>query len=1036
MSTCVDSQLAPIPAIFPGTADYTRGFIWFVAEEVRAQLQQALQGLDSSSCVQVTSLEPRRHLFDDSGVTHDKNLHELVASIPVSSSSSSSSSGGGALGGRQQAWLPFKPTDLLLLSTKQVRGVEDLQQPYCSPWMLALVTSTPDQQQLSAAAAAAGPDSAGSSSWEVDIKVNVFAVSGSPEHDALLSSSSSWWAYGLNSLATAKRAFDALQQLASQSDEATISPILQQVLQPVPQPDCRAASSTYSSSFDTAIVSYCQQGSPLNPSQQKVLLHVASSTINSSSTSQPTASAHISSPISLVQGPPGTGKTATLTKLLSLLGCSGSRVLACAPTNVAVCQLAARYLQLLGSAGQFAASGEPSTSSSSSSGSTASRAGLSLLGPGDVLLVGTEERLDLSDSLLGVFLPARVQRLMAVAGPTGLLDTLGQLKHTLSARLYAEWRQHSMQQGLLPPADCSGGSGSGKGPLHSDTAVAFEEFLQRRLVRLQAQLQQQLQVVQSDLPQQLAGARGLQARMQQLLMLLQQFLGLLQQHGHDDKRHSGHGSVLAAYAGLAADHGPSAGLNLLTGRSPSPQQQQQQQQQQPDSSWLEIAVQLLQVSTAAQGVVPNILRQRPNAYTLQQFCLRSCRHVFCTVAAVGSGVMSGAGSFAVAVVDEASQLVEAEAAILLARTCCPQDDSSSLEETTSKQLLQHLVLVGDPKQLPATVISQRAAQLGYSRSLFERLQQQGHMVMLLDVQYRCRPEISLWPRRQFYDGQLQDGPNVCDPGYGTDLFSSSGSSGGAADGSQLLAPFLMIDVPGSFEERGNSTGSTDTSISNPMEVDVVMWLLKMLKQQAAAAGLDELSVGVITPYRRQVDTILQQCSPSTGATGSNSSSSSSSSSVEAGCLRIDVRSVDGFQGSERDVIILSAVRANGQRVIGFLADPRRLNVAVTRARFALVVVCNAHTVAVDPNWASLLRSAKQRGLLRVLDASAAAGGDKLLVSLHKRLQQRQWQQQLIKGSAQLFSTDLCPWQVTLFRGCRKHLARHTAPLSTLPFVTC
>lgn len=615
--------------------------------------------------MQVTSLEPRRHLFDDSGVIHDKNLQEVVASIPVSSSGG----GRGALGGQQQAWLPIKPTSLLLLSTKQVRGVEDLQQPCCSPWMLALVTSTPDQQQLSASAAAAVPSSTGSSSWEVDIKVNVFAVPGSPEHNALLNSSSSWWAYGLNSLATAKRAYDALQQLAGQSDEATISPILQQVLQPVPQPDCCAASSTCCSSVDSAIVSYCQQGSPLNPSQQKVLLHVASSTINSSSASQHTASALISSSISLVQGPPGTGKTATLTKLLSVLGCTGSRVLACAPTNVAVCQLAARYLQLLGTAGQFAASEEPSTSSSRSSiGSSASRAGLSLqcFGPGDVLLVGTEERLDLSDSLLGVFLPARVQRLMGVAGPTGLLDTLGQLKHTLSARLYAEWRQHSMQQELLPPADSPTGSGSSTDPLHSGTAVAFEEFLQRRLVKLQAQLQQQLQVVQSDLPQQLAGARGLQTRMQQLLMLLQQLL--LQLHDHDGTRHSGHGPVLAAYAGLEADHGPSASLNLLTGRSPSPQQQQQQQ---PHSSWLEVAVQLLQASTAAQGVVPNILRQRPNAYTLQQFCLRSCRHVFCTVAAVGSGLMSGAGSFAVAVVDEASQLVEAEAAILLARTCCP-----------------------------------------------------------------------------------------------------------------------------------------------------------------------------------------------------------------------------------------------------------------------------------------------------------------------------------------------------------------------------
>lgn len=80
--------------------------------------------------------------------------------------------------------------------------------------------------------------------------------------------------------------------------------------------------------------------------------------------------------------------------------------------------------------------------------------------------------------------------------------------------------------------------------------------------------------------------------------------------------------------------------------------------------------------------------------------------------------------------------------------------------------LRQLVLVGDPKQLPATVFSQLAKGCGYSISLFERLQEQGKQYSLLAVQYRMHPVISAWPREQFYGGALEDGPNVQQPGYG------------------------------------------------------------------------------------------------------------------------------------------------------------------------------------------------------------------------------------------------------------------------------
>jgi senataxin len=330
-------------------------------------------------------------------------------------------------------------------------------------------------------------------------------------------------------------------------------------------------------------------------------------------------------------------------------------------------------------------------------------------------------------------------------------------------------------------------------------------------------------------------------------------------------------------------------------------------------------------------------------------------------------------------------MVEAEAATLLAR-CILADPAGQQPQ---------LVLVGDIKQLPATVISQRAAQQGYSRSLFERLQQRGsHVPLQLNMQYRCRPEISAWPRQQFYGGQLQDGPHVLEPSYGAALLQPlAGSNGsGGAEGLPFSGPFgMMLDVPGSFEKQGRiNSGSVAgrlvaNSYSNPMEADTVSWLLQHLVKKysaimgAAAAAAAPITVGVITPYKRQVATILQQCMLLTGkSTAANSSSESSSSSSSSssdgnlviGPLQVDVRSVDGFQRQERDVIIFSAVRANkfsSTRAMGFTADARRLNVALTRARNMLIVVCNACTVSNDPLWEGLLESAQAQGVLRVVD---------------------------------------------------------------------
>jgi hypothetical protein len=1011
-----------------------------VAEEVRAQLQQALHGLSGNTWVHIDSISPKGHRFDASGNQHDKNLHELTAWLDLDGLLPEANSSSGGRSSRQQLQLPFRPKDLLLLSSKQVSSIEDLQQPRCSPWLLALVTTTPDSRQLAAAAAAAAGSVSGGSNGDgctgvlAEMNLVVFSVPGSPEYQELFGSNSSgWYACSLGSLATSIRTFDALQQLGKLGEPACQTPILRHILSPPAQQARASLAATAPDGTTTsqpgqamsgsamgslpqilrAVQSYCQQAPALNLSQQAVLLQVASGTSGSSrhrgsSSSRVAAGAlQVSAAggwghaITLVQGPPGTGKTATTTRLLSVLGCCGSRVLACAPTNVAVCQLAGRYLQLLDSKQQFAAAGSSNPRATSGVNSSSNMTGMQLqqLGRGDVLLVGSGDRLDLSDDLLSVFLPARVQRLMGIAGPMGLLQSLQSVKHVLSPGLLTEWTQDQQQ------LQQQGGAVS--------AAASFEGFLLFKVAQLQHDLQQQLQVVQDDLP--VLETSDLLLQLLAVVATLQRLQDALlsaQQAGAADTScsSSSPGScVLSAFKALRTRQGSQADFRAVVESPAGPDDQ--------PPAWLPAAVQAVRASTAAQAAIPNSLKQRPNAFRLQQLCLQSCRHLFCTVAAVGSGVMTGAGSFDVAVIDEAAQLVEAETAILLARTCCPKQDKEGSDEdavftggakgqfsgtqteysregsTAGDVQLQHLVLVGDPKQLPATVISQRAEQLGYSRSLFERLQQQGHPVLLLDVQYRCRQEISLWPRQQYYGGNLQDGANVCDPGYGASVLGSSASSSGGLQ----LQPFLMLDVAGSFEERG--TGSADTSISNPMEVDVVMYLLRYVCLPAAQSA-SQLSVGVISPYRRQVAAIMQQCT---------SSSSSASSSFQMGGMQVDVRSVDGFQGSERDVIILSAVRSNPQRSIGFLTDPRRLNVAVTRARFSLVVVGNCSTLSADPVWSSLIQSARQRGLLRVL--SPAPGDDKLLASLHGRLHQRHWEEQLLRGQAKLFTG--CPWQVSI-----------------------
>ncbi|CAI5497828.1 unnamed protein product, partial [Closterium sp. Naga37s-1] len=344
------------------------------------------------------------------------------------------------------------------------------------------------------------------------------------------------------------------------------------------------------------------------------------------------------------------------------------------------------------------------------------------------------------------------------------------------------------------------------------------------------------------------------------------------------------------------------------------------------------------------------LSSNPSAATVATQCVAGARLVLSTVSSSARALVRCSGHFPLLLLDEAAQLVEAESLVAL-----------------QARGLRYAVLVGDPKQLPATVMSKVAVQGHYNRSLFERLQSTGWHAELLSVQYRMHPDISRFPSHGFYHGRIEDGPNVCQPSHCPPHLHL------------LFGPYRFFHVRGREERDSAAVDAGSRSVSNSVEAAVVIALLTRLSTGKEGGGA--VKVGLISPYARQVE-LLQRA-------------------VEAKpwpSLTVEVNTVDGFQGRECDVVVVSTVRSNSSRSIGFVADPRRLNVAITRARHALWVVGDAHTLQRGDNmWAQLVQDAERRGCL------VEAGSDEGLA----RAVERRWvqvgeAQQLLKPHSGLW----------------------------------
>ena len=318
------------------------------------------------------------------------------------------------------------------------------------------------------------------------------------------------------------------------------------------------------------------------------------------------------------------------------------------------------------------------------------------------------------------------------------------------------------------------------------------------------------------------------------------------------------------------------------------------------------------------------------------------------------------------------------------------DEAGQCTEVAALQPLQygceHCICVGDPMQLAATVLSRSALvqRSGFERSLFERLQKGmgDDAVHMLSVQYRMHPSIREFPSRHFYHDRLTDGERVMqaaqleamsrrpyqiDPAYG---------------------PLRFFNVSGK-EQRG----APGNSLGNDVEASVVASLVVAVLVSAAPGT----KVAAITPYRRQKRLVEDTCRRfllarlnglrmqiellrSRGIVKEEAPSLEKVASMcEEHLSNLSVNTVDAFQGKEADVVVISCVRSMiGRRnipppppddeecapvvesAIGFLADTRRMNVALTRAKHSLWVCGHAPTLELygGPSWRAFLNHTK------------------------------------------------------------------------------
>ncbi|TCD62010.1 hypothetical protein EIP91_007628 [Steccherinum ochraceum] len=307
------------------------------------------------------------------------------------------------------------------------------------------------------------------------------------------------------------------------------------------------------------------------------------------------------------------------------------------------------------------------------------------------------------------------------------------------------------------------------------------------------------------------------------------------------------------------------------------------------------------------------ISDNPNLVSKAEKRVKQARIVFTTCTGAGLGIIRKV-DFPIVLIDEASQITEPGALIPLVKGC------------------HTAVLVGDHVQL-RPMVKPMGKALEYDKSLFERLwtgpPHTGLTRTMLDVQYRFSADVAHFPSTEFYEGKLQTG-NPRHEEIAAKLGPSTFPWPRHADG--RIVPVVFVPCR-SEEDYGRS------SKSNEGQVALVKHMLSLLRtpssdsEDAALARLQSISVALLTPYSRQVKLMTEEI-------GTNE--------------HTVISTIDGFQGRESDVVFFSTVRCNVEGDIGFVEDMRRLNVAWTRPKLALIIVGDRRTLSTNQLWSRAL----------------------------------------------------------------------------------
>ena len=319
---------------------------------------------------------------------------------------------------------------------------------------------------------------------------------------------------------------------------------------------------------------------------------------------------------------------------------------------------------------------------------------------------------------------------------------------------------------------------------------------------------------------------------------------------------------------------------------------------------------------------------------IQQELFQQAHVIACTLVGSANRLLDGQ-KFGTLFIDEAAQALEAACWIAIRRA-------------------GRVILAGDHCQLPPTVKCYEALRQGLGRTLMERIaRQRPEVVTLLRMQYRMHEDIMRFSSDWFYHNQMIAAPEVRNRSIldldlpmtwinSEELRVKSEEFAAARDAGQRDAAPRPLNACEQRDAAVNSSLFTlNSSLSNPAEARLTLLALQAYFELIGRERIQEerLDVGIISPYRAQVQLLRQLLRRSDFFKPFRRS--------------ITVNTVDGFQGQERDIIVISLVRSNDEGQIGFLRELRRMNVAITRARMKLIILGDRSTLTRHPFYRKL-----------------------------------------------------------------------------------